>query len=119
MKKKTYIILSVLSFMLFANSITISAQDEVIIATVPSAFSPNVDEKNDVLLVDGGPFAEFDFKIYNRWGEEVGKSTDQSIGWDGSKDGTDLPNGVYVYVLNIKTVEGEEHKLTGNVTLIR
>ncbi|HRD38338.1 MAG TPA: PKD domain-containing protein, partial [Bacteroidia bacterium] len=38
---------------------------------VPSAFSPNGDNNNDLLFVKGGPFENMNFRIYNNWGELI------------------------------------------------
>ncbi len=86
---------------------------------VPSAFSPNGDGENDIFYVYGGPFHSLDFKIYNNWGELIFESTNQSQGWDGKRKGIDQPIGVYVYVVVGVTEDGESHKLSGDVTLLR
>lgn len=92
---------------------------------VPSGFSPNGDGNNDVLFVYGGPFKEFRFEIWNNWGELLFTSTDQSIGWDGTKDGVLQPVGVYVWQVTAVTVDGFEgkeeivHQKKGDVTLLR
>ena len=38
---------------------------------VPSAFTPNGDGHNDLVMLLGGNFESVDFKIYNNWGEEI------------------------------------------------
>jgi len=57
--------------------------------------------------------------IFNQWGELFFESTDQDNGWDGKKNGTEVQNGTYVYVLKVKLDNGEEESLTGHVTVIR
>ncbi|MFB6307382.1 MAG: gliding motility-associated C-terminal domain-containing protein, partial [Flavobacteriales bacterium] len=86
---------------------------------LPSGFSPNNDGENDVLYVKGGPFKSLNLKIYNKWGKKVFESNNKQNGWNGKKNGEDQPVGVYVYVLQVTTVDGKEHELTGDVTLIR
>jgi gliding motility-associated-like protein len=86
---------------------------------VPSGFSPNGDGQNDVLFVYGGPFKELDFRIYNNWGELIFQSDKQTTGWDGTRNGIDQPLGVYVYTVSGITEDGEPHKLSGDVTLLR
>ncbi|CAN5249340.1 hypothetical protein BH09BAC5_BH09BAC5_20080 [soil metagenome] len=86
---------------------------------VPSAFSPNGDGQNDFFWVRGGPFAELELRIYNNWGELIYVGTNQSPGWDGTRDGIPQPIGVYVYTVYAKTPDAKEHHLSGDVTLLR
>lgn len=86
---------------------------------VPSGFTPNGDGENDVYYVYGGPFKTLEFKIYNNWGELIFVSDKQADGWDGKRKGIDQPIGVYVYVVDAVTDDGEEYHLSGDVTLLR
>jgi gliding motility-associated-like protein len=86
---------------------------------VPTGFTPNGQGVNNILYVLGGPFSEFQFNIYNNWGELIFTSTDQSMGWDGTYKGIDQPMGVYVWTLNATDLEGTVHELHGDVTLLR
>ena len=58
-------------------------------------------------------------KIYNRWGEKVFESDDQSIGWDGTFNGAPVDPGVFVYHLSTHCAETPESFKKGNITLIR
>jgi len=86
---------------------------------VPSGFSPNGDGQNDIFYVYGGPFRTLKFKIYNNWGEVIFESNNQAQGWDGKRNGIDQPVGVYVYTVEGVTEDDREHKLSGDVTLLR
>ncbi|MCA1751040.1 MAG: gliding motility-associated C-terminal domain-containing protein [Flavobacteriales bacterium] len=86
---------------------------------LPNTFSPNEDGLNDVYFVRGGPFTEFDFKIYNGWGQEIFNSTSQENGWDGNHEGKQLPLGVYVYTLKATNVLGNFYEITGKINLLR
>lgn len=86
---------------------------------VPDAFTPNGDENNDVLYVRGRNIADLDFKIFDRWGEVVFETTDQTKGWDGSFKGKAVDPAVYVYWLTAKCTDGQEYFHKGNVTVIR
>ncbi|MBK6526610.1 MAG: gliding motility-associated C-terminal domain-containing protein [Crocinitomicaceae bacterium] len=75
---------------------------------VPSAFSPNGDGNNDLLMILGGNFESVDFKIYNNWGQLVFETTDpSSSGWDGNFKGEPQPIGVFVYVAVVTRYDGE------------
>ncbi len=67
---------------------------------IPDAFSPNDDGINDCLRVHGDPDYDFRIEIYNREGTMVYKSTDITDCWKGEFNGTELPQGLYFYILN-------------------
>lgn len=86
---------------------------------VPNAFSPNGDDLNDVLLVEGNVIDEFYFAIYDRWGEQVFESRNQDEGWDGTFRGRELAPDVYGYYLEVSCFGGEEYRARGNISLLR
>ena len=86
---------------------------------VPTGFSPNNDNTNDVLYVRGGPFLSLNFKIYDQWGKVVFESTDPTLGWDGKYKSIDQPIGIYVYTIEAETVDGQSYRKNGEVTLLR
>jgi gliding motility-associated-like protein len=86
---------------------------------VPNAFTPNGDNLNDILRVEGKQLEEVRLLIYNRWGEQVFESRSQAEGWDGSFRAQALPADVYGYYLEVKCIGGERFVKRGNVTLIR
>ncbi|MEZ5009803.1 MAG: gliding motility-associated C-terminal domain-containing protein [Chitinophagales bacterium] len=89
---------------------------------VPSAFTPNGDNDNDLLAILGD-LDEFDldeFRIYNRWGELLFETNDFSVGWNGTYKGEDQELDVYVYYLKATSIEtGEKTDKEGHITLIR
>jgi gliding motility-associated-like protein len=88
---------------------------------MPTGFSPNGDGNNDVFKPLGSAlFAkEYDFRIWNRWGQEVFRSTDPTQGWDGVYNGQPSITGVYAYLITYKNIYNEAKILKGNVTLVR
>jgi gliding motility-associated-like protein len=86
---------------------------------LPNSFSPNGDNINDVYFVRGGPFTQLDFRVYDNWGREIFKTTDQEIGWDGTDNGSDSPIGVYVYTIKATNFEGETFDYSGRINLFR
>ena len=87
---------------------------------VPSAFTPNGDGDNEFVFILGGNFESVDFRIYNNWGEAIFTTNEtDSPGWDGTYKGVPQPMGVYVYTAIVKTFDGEEHVLKGDISLIR
>ncbi len=90
-------------------------------AGVPTGFSPNGDGRNDVFGIMGsGKYStDFEMRIWNRWGQEVFRSTDPNVGWDGNFNGQQAQTGVYAYYITYKNIQGELKSIKGNVTLIR
>jgi gliding motility-associated-like protein len=87
---------------------------------VPSAFTPNKDGKNDVLkAMLFGDIENYEFVIYNRWGELVFKTTDISKGWDGSKGGRAQDNGVFIWLCNYQLAGQPKRQEKGTVALIK
>ena len=86
---------------------------------IPSAFSPNGDNKNDVFKLLGGPCKELNFKIFNEWGNVVFESYSQEIGWDGTYKGDLQPIGTYNYTITGKTVDDKTVNLFGIINLTK
>lgn len=88
----------------------------------PTGFTPNGDGNNDVFLPLGATARyskDYELHVWNRWGEEVFRSSEWSLGWDGNFKGQMAQTGVYAYLLTYKNVAGESKIVKGNVTLIR
>jgi gliding motility-associated-like protein len=104
------------------------------IVQVPNSFSPNGDGVNDFLkvltnvdadnnytngFVEGGAIAEIDFRIYNRYGILVFKTSDPHEGWDGTFKGKPENPATFVYTIDYRLINGRSSNLKGNVTLFR
>jgi gliding motility-associated-like protein len=88
---------------------------------MPTGFSPNGDGNNEVFKPLGSALfsKEYDFRVWNRWGQEVFRSTDPAQGWDGNYNGQPSMTGVYAYLITYKNIFNEAKILKGNVTLVR
>jgi gliding motility-associated-like protein len=87
---------------------------------VPSAFTPNGDNLNDVLKVFPVGIRKFGyFIIYNRMGEKVFYTTDYSKGWDGSYKGRALETGSYIFIATATDYKGNEMVNKGTVIMLR
>jgi len=90
---------------------------------LPTAFSPNNDNRNDfykgVGITDG--MEEYKMSIWNRWGERIYNTENLQDGWNGKKNnsGEDVPQGVYLCVVNYLTPRGQQKEIRTYVTLIR
>jgi gliding motility-associated-like protein len=85
--------------------------------TIPNAFSPNNDGFNDTWRIQGmDKYPKASVVVFNRYGSKVFESTKYQTAFDGNKDGTILPSGVYYYMIKI----GEDCKaISGSLTLLR
>ena len=86
---------------------------------IPNAFSPNGDGNNDILLVRSNFIDQLELMIYNRWGQQVFRSTSKDVGWDGSYKGQELPPDAYAFYMKVLCVNGNEYKKQGNINLLR
>ncbi len=88
-------------------------------ARVPNVFTPNGDEVNDVFRVyyNARQFSIRQFRVYNRWGQLVFESNDNT-GWDGTFKGQPAASDAYIYQIAYE-IGGELVTLKGDVTLLR
>jgi gliding motility-associated-like protein len=86
---------------------------------VPNAFTPDRFGENAVLKVRGFGITRLDFRIYNRWGQQVFFTDNASVGWDGKLKGKLQPMDVYTYTLDAEFSDGKKIRKTGDITLIR
>ena len=97
----------------------VNASDEIGIA-VSSAGDINDDGINDVIYVRGQNLEEIDFKIFDRWGELVFETQNQSVGWDGTYNGELVSSGTYVWHLEFKDeLNDARYHHTGHITIIK
>lgn len=93
--------------------------------SVPNAFTPNGDGKNDVFkpLTPVIIPERYNMLIYNKWGQKIFETNRISSGWDGTFKGTLMPAGVYTYVINyefaIPDSENKAKVVRGCVLLMR
>jgi len=88
--------------------------------SVPSAFTPNGDGKNDKFRLMGVTFQTLtEFRVFNRWGQEVFSTQNINDGWDGTFNGKLLDMGAYNYIIRVAYPDGAAETFKGDVTLIR
>ncbi|MBL4704379.1 MAG: gliding motility-associated C-terminal domain-containing protein, partial [Flavobacteriales bacterium] len=89
---------------------------------IPNAFSPDGDGLNDVFvpILSQPEISNYQFIIFDRWGQELFSSERMGEGWDGTQQGDALPIGVYVWMIRFRKDWNYEYKdLKGHVTIIR
>jgi gliding motility-associated-like protein len=89
---------------------------------IPNTFIPDEDGKNDVFKpVTDFEIIDWEFCVYNRWGQLVFITDNKDLGWDGKYRGAISPDGVYAYVLKYKpcNIPSAWQIITGSVNLLK
>jgi len=87
---------------------------------IPSAFTPNGDGKNDVFRIGSLTFQRLqEFRIFNRWGQEIFSTNDPRQGWDGTFNGKPQDASTYPYLIRVAYPDGKVTVYKGDVTLVR
>jgi gliding motility-associated-like protein len=88
--------------------------------SIPSAFTPNGDGRNDVFHAIYGPdISDVRLSVFDRWGECLFTDPGTHQGWDGTVGGKKQPPGTYVWMFEYKDSTGISRVLKGTVELIR
>ncbi|XZF16012.1 gliding motility-associated C-terminal domain-containing protein [Chitinophagaceae bacterium MMS25-I14] len=87
---------------------------------IPTAFTPNGDGRNDEFKIVNMTFQKLmEFRVFNRWGQEIFSTTDGRKGWDGSWKGVAQDMGTYNYIIRVGYPDGYVETYKGDVTLVR
>jgi len=87
---------------------------------IPSAFTPNGDGHNDEFRIVNFTFQKVtEFRVFNRWGQEIFTTTDGKKGWNGTWKGVAQEMGTYNYIIRIAYPDGYVETYKGDVTLVR
>jgi gliding motility-associated-like protein len=85
----------------------------------PNSFTPNGDNVNDNFYpITICTFEYYEFLIFNRWGEVIFKTSNQTDKWDGKYKGSDCPIGVYFYQITYKFPTQQTKIDYGTITLL-
>ncbi|MEY5043157.1 MAG: hypothetical protein RJA19_384 [Bacteroidota bacterium] len=73
---------------------------------VPTAFSPDGNDLNEVLRIEGRNLMDLDFQLFNRWGEKVWTADEVGDYWHGQGPGGThyVDGGPYVWVARFRYV---------------
>jgi gliding motility-associated-like protein len=88
---------------------------------VPTAFTPNNDGLNDNFKPHNALKADqYEFKVYNRWGQLVFQTRDWRQAWDGRISGVQQGSDVFVWMLSYTHRDTKKQVFQkGTVMLIR
>ena len=87
----------------------------------PNAFTPDGDGRNDTFK----PFGigidrdNYEFYIFNRWGQLIYEGYDPDDVWDGTYQNVMSQQDVYVWKIITRDHEGQPKDYIGHVTLVR
>ena len=85
----------------------------------PNTFTPDAESNNRFGCTPSIELADYELTVYNRRGQVVYSTTDAKATWDGTCDGTPMPQGTYVYLWFATDVTGQRDAGRGTVTLLR
>lgn len=89
---------------------------------IPNSITPNGDGMNDVFMpgaMIGALDHDYNFYIFDRWGELIYEGHDLDDGWDGTYKGSLVQTGTYVWVIHVWDLQGVLHKYTGHVNVLK
>jgi len=87
---------------------------------IPNCFTPDDNNKNDFFMPVTIGVSNFEFEVFNRWGQKIFRTTNPLEGWNGSFKGLESPQGIYTWKISFKNVAAEKTEThLGHVTLIR
>ena len=96
--------------------------EDVTTVYVPSAFTPNNDGVNDLFgpKLTGIILDDFQFTVFNRWGQLIFESTNPNELWDGTYKNVKAKPDTYMWQLNYRSNNAlRKGRESGKVTLIR
>ena len=88
---------------------------------IPTAFTPNHDGRNDLFQIKGDGITRYRLRIFNRRGQIVFVSDDETFSWNGTHIDTtkQVPEGIYLYDLRLEDTNHKKHQYNGSVLVIR
>jgi gliding motility-associated-like protein len=86
---------------------------------VPTAFTPDNDNFNEVFLPIILDVTNYQFEIYNRWGTKIFETDNTKEGWNGRINGSVAPDGVYVWRIKYRNHREIYHEHQGSFSLLR
>jgi gliding motility-associated-like protein len=89
--------------------------------SVPNAFTPNGDGKNDLFLPKSPcKHDHYHLRIFNRWGQQVFETSNEGQGWDGTFNNQQASADGYVWFLEFQDgTTGKTINQQGSVVLVR
>ncbi len=114
------------AYMIIPEAVTVIGEGSIMYPNVfrPSTTGPSYgaynasQHLNEIFYPVYEGVVEYEFTVYNRWGERLFETTDINKGWDGYYDGHLCPQDVYVWKATVTYGNGKSEILSGDVTLL-
>ena len=85
---------------------------------VPTTFTPNNDDHNELFVIQGINIVDFSIQIYSRWGQKVFESNTIEKSWDGYHEGKRIAEGSYYYHIEVLGEDDEIFEKTGEINVM-
>ena len=85
---------------------------------IPNAFTPNGDDHNELFEIYGLNISTFSMIITSRWGELIYETNDMSKFWDAKLNGKLVPQGDYMYSIELLGKDRKKFVKQGIVNVI-
>jgi gliding motility-associated-like protein len=89
---------------------------------IPNTFTPGGDNLNEIFMpgtMIGVSDKDYDFFVFDRWGEVIYEGHDLDDGWDGYFKGEICKTDTYVWKIKLRGIDGVQRDYVGHVNLLR
>ena len=85
---------------------------------VPSVFTPNNDEHNELFVIKGEYIESFNIKIFSSWGDQIFESNNIGKCWDGTFKNKKVQQDTYYYNIEVVGQDGNLLVRSGSVKVL-
>ena len=96
--------------------------NDILIVYVPNSITPNNDGVNDMLIpvISGHREENYEFYVFDRWGEVVFFTESSTEAWNGRVNGRDAKMDVYTWKLKVVSDhDGSKKEFYGHCTIVK
>lgn len=87
---------------------------------IPNTFTPDDNNINDIFMPIAIGVVNYEFDIFDRWGERIFSTTNTKEGWNGFYKGKECEQNVYVWRISFKNVVTTKDEIHyGHVLLLK